>query len=100
MMEIVSQNLDKQEIVERVKNSTKGEMDKLLLSIIKEKLMQEKDQKKLYEFFTYIYDNLYHDIIFKKIPLSKAIVHLLESLSMPVYEPSVIDNFLTKLKSG
>lgn len=98
-MEKLSTNLDKQEIVERIKSSTKEEMDNLLVNIIKEKLIQEKDPKKLYEFFTYIYDNLYHDIIFKRIPISKSMINTLETLSMPVHNQSVIDNFLNKLQS-
>lgn len=98
-MENSREYLDKEVAVEKIKSSTKEEMDNLLLTIIREKLNQEKDQKKLYEFFTYIYDNLYHDIIFKRISLDKKTISLLEALSMPVYDQWIINAFLYRLKT-
>ena len=96
-MEALSKQLEKQECISKLRSSTKAEIDTLLTYIIKEKIKQEKDPHKLYEFFTYIYDNLYHDIIFKKIHIHKPIIHALESLAMPVYSPSTIPDVLKRL---
>ena len=89
--------LNKEEVIKEIKINTKKDIDALLKHIITEKLTQEKDPKKLYEFFTYIYDNLYHDIIFKKIYINKQIVNVLEALAMPVYDKATIDNLLKKI---
>ncbi len=97
-MENKREYLDKEVAVEKIKSSTKEEMDDLLVSIIKDKLIQEKDQNKLYEFFTYIYDNLYHDILFKRISLDKQTINMLEILAMPIYDQWIINSFLSKLK--
>jgi len=97
-MENAREYLDKEMAVEKIKSSTKEEMDDLLVSIIKYKLTQEKDQHKLYEFFTYIYDSLYHDILFKRVSLDKQTIHMLEVLAMPIYDQWVINSFLSKLK--
>ena len=89
--------LDKQEVITQIKKSTKGEIDTLLKHIITEKLKQEKDPGKLYEFFTYIYDQLYHDIIFKKIHISKQLVNILENLAMPTYTEDTVRQILEKI---
>ena len=87
-------HLDKKEIVRQIKNSSGKEIDELLTYVIKEKLRQEKDTAKLYKFFTYIYENLYHDIIFKGIHIDEYIETALETLAMPIYESDTVDNIL------
>ena len=99
-MEIPSKALDKEEVINQIKANTKKDMDALIKHIITEKLRQEKDPQKLYEFFTYIYDNLYHDIIFKKIHISKQLVTILETLAIPTtYDTTAIDDILKRLKA-
>lgn len=97
IMEIPDKEIDKQELIKQIRNSTEIEIDDFLKCIIKEKLSQEKDHKRLYEFFTYIYDNLYHDIILKKISISKHMEKILGTLATPISNRSTIDGILKKL---
>ncbi|MEI6774139.1 MAG: hypothetical protein WCL18_05050 [bacterium] len=96
-MEISDKEIDKQEIVKQIKSKTQKEIDDFLKSIIKEKLSKEKNPKRLYEFFTYIYDNLYHDIVLKKICISKHIEKILGTLATPISNRITIDSILKKL---
>lgn len=53
-----------------------------LLQEIKEKY-PEASETKAYEYFSSIYDSLYHDIVLKKVSISLETRKLLEKLALP-----------------
>ncbi|MFA6256612.1 MAG: hypothetical protein WC606_05580 [Candidatus Absconditabacterales bacterium] len=80
-----------------IKNKTRTDLNKLIRKIIKDYLLKEKDLQKIHDFFTFIYDNIYYDIIFKKISINKQTVRTLETLAMPIFNKKIIDTILKRL---
>jgi hypothetical protein len=63
-------------------------LDRLLKKIIRKAIKEEKDVWKIQNFFSYIYEKIYHDVIFQKIPVEKKTIRLIEMLATPMHDKS------------
>jgi len=84
-------------LINLIRKKTKSDLDKLIKKIIKEYLSKEKDFKEIYLYFNSVYDNIYHDILFKKIHISKKTVRILETLAMPIRDKHEIEDIMKRL---
>lgn len=84
-------------ILRKIKSQKEEELRNLITDLITEKINKEEDPEKLYQFFSYIYDDIYHDLLFKKIKIDKKITKVLEMLATPIHEKSKEEQ--AKLKS-
>ena len=88
MPENISIKEDKQEIMDMIRNQSNKDLSILMKDIMKNKIEKNKDIEDVNKFFSELYDELYYDIIFKKIKIDKKTSRLLESLAMPIYKKS------------
>jgi hypothetical protein len=79
----------KEELVILLQSKTKRGLDRLVHTIIKSTLQREKSLKKIYEYFTYLYEYFYPDIVMGTSKISRANIKALECLSMPIYAHSL-----------
>jgi hypothetical protein len=82
---------DISKLLRGIKNSKENGTTTLLQELIKQKIKELQDIPKLHLFITQIYENLYYDIIFKNINITKKTVRHLESLTTPLTDISVAD---------
>lgn len=73
------------ELVEKLKKDMGKQSAPHILDAAADFLKHE-DYEKMYHFFSGVYDEIYHDMIFKKMEVNNATRSLLETLSMPLYK--------------
>lgn len=86
MEEMMKPHIDSNDLVSLIKSSTQKDLNKLVKQIISNSLKVEKNLKNIYTTFSSLYDNIYHDLLFKRINIDKKMVKILETLAMPIYE--------------
>jgi hypothetical protein len=82
-MKITQELPQKDELVTLIQR-TKTDLNLLVKKIIRWFLAWEPDTKKIHEVFSYVYEKLYHDIIFERIPLDQKTARLIELLATPM----------------
>lgn len=86
---------DKQELLLILKSKTKRSLDRLVTIVVKDALTREKNLKKIYEYFSYLYEHFYHENLFGHAKISKPTIKLLEFVSTPIYDqPAPIQKLL------
>lgn len=84
MSENNTENNYKQEVMAMLKKQSNKDISGLMKDIMKDKIEKTKDLSEVNKFFSELYDDLYYDIIFKKIKIDKRTSRLLEDLAMPI----------------
>lgn len=84
MPEDIIEKTDKQEIIDLLKKQSNKDLSELMKDIMKSKIEKAKDIWEVNKFFSELYDELYYDIIFKKIKIDKKTSRILENLAMPL----------------
>ena len=84
MIENTVDNTEKQQVIELLKKQSNKDLSILMKDIMKSKIEKTKDMWEINKFFSELYDDLYYDIIFKKIKIDKKTSRILESLAMPL----------------
>jgi uncharacterized protein YdiU (UPF0061 family) len=83
IMNIEQELLQKEELTSLIKK-TKSDLDCLVKKIIRGFIRKEENIEKIHEVFAYVYEHLYHDIMFEKLPLDKKTARLMELLATPM----------------
>ena len=68
-----------------IRNNQDIDVSRFLRDIVRNYLRQEQEINKITTFFSKIYDELYYDIIIKKIKVRRNVSRTLESLACPRY---------------
>ena len=84
MSENVIEKNNKEDVIDLLKKKSSEDISGLMKNIMKNKLEKIKNLWEVNKFFSELYDDLYYDIIFKKIKINKSTCRLLENLAMPV----------------
>jgi len=84
MPENIVEKTDKQEVIDLLKRQSNKDLSELMKDIMKSKIEKAKDIWEVNKFFSELYDELYYDIIFKKIKIDKRTSRILENLAMPL----------------
>lgn len=82
-------NLSKDGIIYIIRNHKK-KLEELLLEII-ENLLDKQDLFEVYYLFNQVYDEIYYDIIFKRVNLEKRVVKIIETFATPLYKKSDLE---------
>ena len=80
----------KENVIDMIRNNTAEDLKNLLKSVVIES-KNEINLQNLYTFFSDIFDEIYHDLVFKKVIQSKNLRQALELLSTPIYQKSKED---------
>lgn len=83
------EKLSKDAIIYIIRNHKK-ELEELLLEIIGN-LLKKQDLFDIYDLFNDVYDEIYYDIIFKKVNLEKRVIKILETFATPLYKKSDLE---------
>lgn len=78
------ENINKEAAINLLRKQSNKDLSILMKDIMKSKIGNTKDMWEINKFFSELYDDLYYDIIFKKIKIDKRISRILESLAMPL----------------
>lgn len=79
-------NFYKEKILFLLRNDKEQLAKKLIHNIAEKKYLNSHDLNWLYDFFSPIYDDLFYDLMFKKIEITTSTKELLENLSLPLYK--------------
>ncbi len=61
-----------------------------MLEII-ENLLDKQDLFEIYYLFNEVYDEIYYDIIFKRVSLDKRVIKIIETFATPLYKKSDLE---------
>jgi hypothetical protein len=84
MLENTLEKKYEENVLDILRKHSDKDLSVLIKDIMRNKLEKTKDLWEINEFFNTLYDDLYYDIIFKKIKIDKRTSRLLESLAMPI----------------
>lgn len=80
---------DPKELARAIRAKTQADMAELMRSIALELLKEsDGDMLPMYRYFSPVYDELYHAIIFKKLQIQEETKELLEILATPIFQKS------------
>lgn len=99
---VYKESFDKPEnLVRFIRISTRSDLRSLMKGIAKDILSEsDGDMHATYDYFSPVYDSLYHDLLFEKIAIQKETKDLLEMLATPIFRKSpeeqqrIIDEYI------
>lgn len=81
----------RQKILFLLKHDNEEIAKKMIKQVAKNEYLQSHDFNWLYNFFSPIYDELFYDLMFKKIEITTSTKDLLEKLSLPLFKMNESD---------
>lgn len=80
---------DPWDLVRTIREDAREDLKELIHDTASNILKQKPwDTRPLYEYFSKVYDSLYHDFLFKRLELDKETQRMLEMLATPIYQKS------------
>lgn len=79
-------NFYRQKILFLLKHDKEELAKKIITQVAKNEYLQSHNFRWLYNFFSPIFDELFYDLIFKKIEITTSTKELLEKLSLPLFK--------------
>lgn len=90
-----------EKLVKFIRTQTRMDLQSLLKGIASELIEDsDGDMHSTYDYFSPVYDDLYHDLLFKKLAIQKETAELLEILATPIYrkapeeQQKIIDEYI------
>ncbi len=84
-------NKSKEDIINYIRKNLDNDAKNIIKWVALNFINIEKDTLWMYKFFSWIYDELFYDIIFNKIEVSNNTKKMLEILATPIYKKSKAD---------
>jgi len=87
----MEKNISKENIINYIRKNMDNDAKKMIKWVASNFINIEKDTLWMYQFFSWIYDELFYDIIFNKIEISNSTKKMLETLATPIYKKTPIE---------
>jgi hypothetical protein len=81
----------KDDIINYIRKNLDNDAKKMIKWVASNFINIEKDTLWMYQFFSWIYDELFYDIIFNKIEISNSTKKMLETLATPIYKKTATE---------
>ena len=76
----------KQKILFLLRNDSEEKAKEIIKEVAKDKYINQNDIDGLYSFFSPLYDEIFYDLMFKKINVNISTKELLETLALPIFQ--------------